>query len=118
MFFPERRKPKFRVAGERQPWNRLARHLLDSQIAPKPSATPGGVLGAAAFQSTIGASKMSENPRHRTRPIEKDDPNLGQKEAEREKAELEEKQDKEEEDELEPMERLNEQGQRPGNPRR
>jgi hypothetical protein len=64
------------------------------------------------------STEMSENPRHKTRPIDKDDPNLGQKEAEKEKAELEEKQDNEEEDELAPMERSNEQGQRPGSPQR
>jgi hypothetical protein len=60
---------------------------------------------------------MSENPRHKTRPIDKDDPNLGQKEAEKEKAELESEQD-DKQDELEPMEHVDKQSQRPGNPRR
>jgi hypothetical protein len=60
---------------------------------------------------------MSENPRNRTRPIDKDDPNLGQKEAEKEKAELDSEQD-DEQDELEPMERSDKQSQRPGKPQR
>jgi hypothetical protein len=42
----------------------------------------------------------------------KDDPNLGQKEAEREKSELEEEDEDKDEDELEPMERLERQQRR------
>ena len=52
------------------------------------------------------------NPKRRTDPKQqpgrgRDDPNLGQKEAEREKSELEE--EEEDEDELEPMERPDQQ---------
>jgi len=56
---------------------------------------------------------MSANPRHRPRPDEKHDPNLGQKEAEREKAELEEE-DEGNDDQLKQMtERTQQERQRP-----